>query len=308
MPCYHPLKGWRSKTNNKNGRRPIVFNRRDGYEDQPIELPCGQCVGCRLERSRQWAIRIVHEASLYEDNCFLTLTYNNENLPPDGSLKTEHFQEFMKRFRMKNSIKVPYSSLKTRRICHKRYTLRKIRFFHCGEYGDQEGRPHYHACIFNYNFRDKKLYSRNNGFPLYTSEELQALWPHGFCTIGSLTFETAAYTARYIMKKVTGDKAEDHYNGKKPEYITMSRRPGIGKTWFEKFKSDIYPHDYVVINGKKVGVPKFYDQLLEEKELLKIKSLRKYEAYNHMENNTLRRLLDRETCKIAQTSTLKRSL
>jgi len=288
MPCYHPLKGWRSKTNNKNGRRPIVFNRRDGYEDQPIELPCGQCVGCRLERSRQWAIRIVHEASLYEDNCFLTLTYNNENLPKDGSLKVEHFQKFMKRLRQKYP--------------------KTIRFFHCGEYGDQEGRPHYHACIFNHNFGDKKLYSRNNGFPLYTSEELETLWPYGFCTIGSLTFETAAYTARYIMKKVTGAKAEDHYNGKKPEYTTMSRRPGIGKTWFEKFKADIYPHDYVVINGKKVGVPKFYDQLLEEKELLKIKSLRKYEAYNHMENNTLRRLLDRETVKIAQTSTLKRSL
>lgn len=286
MPCYRPLRGWRSRTCNPSGRRPIVFNRRDGYNDLEIEIPCGQCIGCRLERSRQWAIRIMHEASLYDENCFLTLTYNDEHLPLDGSVHVEEFQKFMKRLRKQIDV--------------------KIRFFHCGEYGDDEGRPHYHAIIFNYDFSDKKLHKIDNGNRLYTSETLQKLWPFGYCLIGSVTFESAAYVARYILKKVTGDKAADHYQGRKPPYVTMSRRPGIGAAWLEKYKTDVFPHDFVIMNGKKVGVPKFYENILDEKTLLNLKSKRKYKAYEHAENNTLRRLIDRETVKLSQISTLRR--
>ncbi|MDO3651330.1 rolling circle replication-associated protein, partial [Nocardia mangyaensis] len=200
----------------------------------------------------------------------------------------EHFQKFLKRLRNSQPLKT-------------------IRFFHCGEYGDQGGRPHYHACIFNHDFTDKEHYKTVGDYPLYHSKELSRLWPYGFCTIGTLTFETAAYTARYITKKITGPEAEQHYNGRKPEYITMSRRPGIAKQWLNQYKSDVYPNDYVIVNGKKCGAPKFYDQQLSDDELLKIKSKRKYKAMEHTENNTLRRLVDRETVQLSRSTQLKRS-
>lgn len=292
MPCYRPLTGWRSKTLNENGKRPIVFKLKDAHEPtafDALEIPCGRCIGCRLEKSRQWAIRCVHEASLYEDNCVLTLTYDNKHLPADGSLHVEHYQKFMKRLR-------------------KHFTGRKIRFLHCGEYGDEGGRPHYHACLFNLDFEDKQFFKKSEkGDHLYTSELLQKLWPFGFCLIGSLTFESAAYVARYITKKVTGDLAEEHYQGRKPEYITMSRNPGLAKGWYEKYKSDIYPDDFVVVNGKKIGVPKFYDNQLQEEELKKYKNKRKYRAYQNKENNTYSRLFVREHIQTERAKLLKRS-
>lgn len=289
MPCYRPIRAWHSRTLNPSGKRSIVFKQSEAYDPiNHIDLPCGQCVGCRLERSRQWAIRCVHEAQLYDDNVFVTLTYNDENLPKDGSVNVKHFQDFMKRLR-------------------KHFSERKIRFFHCGEYGDRFMRPHYHAIFFNLDFPDKKLHQVKDGTRLYTSEVLERLWSFGFCIIGAVTFESAAYVARYITKKVTGDKADEHYKGKKPEYITMSRRPGIGSEWYRRFESDIRSGDFVVINGKRVGVPKFYDSKLSDSELLEIKKSRKYEAYQHKDNNTLNRLKVREICHESRGLLLKRS-
>ena len=159
-------------------------------------------------------MRCHHEASLYQDNCFITLTYSDEHLPSDKSLHVDHFQKFMKRLR-------------------KRFG-EGVRYYHCGEYGEKYMRPHYHACLFNFDFPDKKIWKENNGNRLYISESLSELWPFGFVTIGDVTFESAAYVARYIMKKVNGDLAESHYErvdwdtGEvyhlKPEYTTMSRR------------------------------------------------------------------------------------
>ena len=231
MPCFSPLKGWYSKDRTKLGKRSIVFNPRDGLLDRPIAVPCGQCIGCRLERSRQWATRCVHEASLHENNCFITLTYDDAHLPSDLSLNLVHFQKFMKRLR-------------------KRFGD-GIRFFHCGEYGENFGRPHYHACLFNFDLPDRVLWSTRSGVNLYTSHILSSLWPFGFVTVGDVTFESAAYVARYVMKKVTGKNAQDHYEWvhpitgqvyeRAPEYVTMSRRPGIGKGWLEKYMSDVFP-------------------------------------------------------------------
>jgi len=310
MPCYKPLKAWRKKTLNDSGKRGITFRLQDGYQDMPVEIPCGQCIGCRLERSRQWAIRCVHEASQYENNSFITLTYNNENLPEDWSLNKKHFQDFMKRLRKKNQ--------------HK-----KIRFFHCGEYGknDKEddpneiGRPHYHACIFNHDFPDKELWSIRDGIPLYRSDELEKLWPKGFSTIGDVTFESAAYVSRYITKKITGDKAEEHYNHTnletgetnklEPEYTTMSRRPGIGRDWYDEFKDDVHPSDFLVIRGKKVRPPKYYDALLEiedEEEYKKIKAKRIKEAKKNKQENTRERLDTKEKIKQVQFKMLPRNI
>lgn len=308
MPCYHPLKGWRSRIVNASGKRSIVFNRNSGFSDLPVEVPCGQCIGCRLERSRQWAIRCVHEAQLHQSNCFITLTYNDDNLPSAGSLCLRDFQLFMKRLRKKYG--------------------EGIRFFHCGEYGEKLGRPHYHACLFNFDFPDKVLYKTNNGFRLYNSESLQELWPYGFAVIGDVTFESAAYVARYVLKKITGKKAEteDPATGLRPyevvdpdgviqvrqaEYVTMSRRPGIGSGWFEKYKSDVFPSDFIVMNGKKVGVPKFYDRCMELEDpesFGKIKNKRKYQASLRADDNTSLRLEVKEKCAQARLSMLPRPI
>ena len=293
MPCYHPITAYRAASgkNPKTGKWPIVFDIKNGYKDMPVQIPCGRCIGCRLEKSRQWAIRCVHEASLYSDNCFITLTYDNEHLPSDLSLDKSHFVLFMKRLRKK------YGD--------------GIRFFHCGEYGELYKRPHHHACLFNFDFPDKKLWSTREGIPLYTSESLQKLWPYGYSTIGAVTFESAAYVARYVMKKITGDKAEAHYNGREPEYITMSRRPGIAREWFEKFKTDVYPQDFCIIrNNIKCKPPKYYDNLYDltnSEDFRKIK-LRRLKLASQSPNNTPDRLLVRERVKSLKVAKLKRTI
>lgn len=303
MPCYHPIKGYRSKTKNDSGKRPLVFNRTHGYYDRPVTVACGQCIGCRLERSRQWAIRCLHEAQLYDRNCFITLTYDNEHLPENNSLVLEDFQKFMKRLR-------------------KHAAPQKIRFFHCGEYGEKHQRPHYHACIFNYDFDDKQHYSTRNHCRLYVSDTLRSLWSFGFSTIGDVTFESAAYVARYITKKVTGKAAVDHYNDidyetgevlseRLPEYVTMSRRPGLGKGWLEKYKTDVYPDDFIVIRGRKVRVPRFYDtnyELDEPENFNNIKQRRLQNAKKYENDNNYKRLEVKEQCKKERIKLLSRSL
>jgi len=304
MTCYFPMQGYRSKFLSERGKRKVVFNPKEALGTEKsfqVTVPCGQCVGCRLERSRQWAIRCMHEASLYEDNCFITLTYSNKYLPKDRSLDVSHFQKFMKRLR-------------------KRFG-EGIRFFHCGEYGSKYGRPHFHAILFNFDFSDKYFWEDRKGFKLYRSPILEELWPFGHSSVGSATFESAAYVARYIMKKVTGDAADEHYwtsvdpvTGEvfklKPEYTTMSRRPGIGKSWFERFGTDVFPKDEVVVRGKKLRPPKYYDSLYElydPEDFERIKVRRKQNSRIFVSNNTPDRLDVRHKIKKIQTSRLVRN-
>lgn len=304
MPCYHPISGYYSATRNANGKRSVVFSRSGALVDRPVTIPCGRCIGCRLERSRQWAVRCVHESSLHADNCFITLTYDNSNLPSDGSLDISHFQKFMKRLRKRLG-----------------KAGKRVRFFHCGEYGETFGRPHYHACLFGYDFPDKELYKEVNGCKLYTSKILQELWPFGFSTIGDVTFESAAYVARYVMKKVTGPMAEDHYSrvdldtgevfSISPEYVTMSRRPGIGAGWLDKFEGDVYPSDFLVLRGVKMRPPRFYDnryELVDPVALDKLKAKRCREGKKFVDNSTPERLHVREVVQRARLTQLKRSV
>lgn len=256
MTCFFPLHAYKtkSKTSDKN---LIVFSRPREKRPVELDLPCGQCIGCRKERTRQWGLRCMHEASLYEDNCFLTLTYDDQHLPigdhfcdrcvvphvVGGSVCVSDFQDFMKRLR-------------------KHAKGQKIRFLHCGEYGEVLSRPHYHALLFNYDFDDKQFFSERNGNKVYTSPTLSSLWSKGFAVIGSVSFESASYVSGYALKKVTGERAEAHYRSRKPEYITMSRRPGIGKGWYEKFKADVYPRDRVIVRGFPSRPPRAYDNWL----------------------------------------------
>lgn len=251
MPCYFPLQAFRARHMTKNGKRAITFDVRESDSSEILFLPCSRCIGCRLERSRQWALRCMLEASEHIRNCFITLTFNDENLPKDNSLDVRYFQNFMKKLRKK------YGN--------------GIRFFHCGEYGDKYGRPHYHAILFNHDFDDKVLWKNSGQFPLYRSSALEKLWPYGYSSIGNVTFESAAYVARYVMKKVTGDGAWTHYLDvetgviKKPEYTTMSRKPGIASNWFSRFSSDVYPHDFMFLRGRKMKPPKYFDRMFESK-------------------------------------------
>lgn len=201
----------------------------------------------------------------------------------------------------------------------KRFPGKLIRYYQCGEYGEENGRPHYHACIFNHDFEDKILWQVRDDVPLYISETLQSLWPIGFSTIGDVTFESAAYVARYVMKKITGEKAERHYQSVdtdtgeifniEPEYNTMSK--GIGKQWYKKFKQDTYKDDSIIMRGIKMQPPKYYDSIYEIEnpdELLLIKKQRKRRALKHKDDNTIERLIVREKVKRAQLNQLKRKL
>lgn len=305
MPCYHPLDAFQERP----GLAPY-FGERRRPSDNALQLPCGQCIGCRLDKSRDWALRCMFEAGQYMDNSFITLTYDDENLPKGNSLVVSHFQKFMKRLR-------------------KRYAYKKIRFFQCGEYGEELKRPHYHAILFNHRFEDQELWSERLGNKLYVSEELMELWPFGFSTVGEVTFESAAYVARYVTKKVTGKLADkinedtglkhyeriDAFSGEivnvLPEYCTMSRRPGIAKAWFDKYRSETYRDDYVILQGKKVSVPRYFDRLLKESDerlLRVIKNERKIRLLEHKENNTEERLRVREEVKKSQFGMLKRGL
>lgn len=305
MPCYHPLEVYRSRTGG------ITFSRSQAWSDKKdVKISCGQCIGCLLQRSLVWALRCNHEAQCHESNSFVTLTYNEENLPEGGTLVPDHFQKWLKRLR-------------------KRISPNKIRFFGCGEYGDKNSRPHYHALLFGYDFPDKKLHKvTRRGDRLYTSEELNLSWtnpdtkqPYGHALIGDLTFQSAAYVARYCTKKITGEKAATHYqnvdpytgeiNQLVPEFSRMSRRPGIGREWFQKYKSDVYPGDFCEINGKKMQPPAYYDKLheeLHEEAHRKIIRARKKNGLRYADDNTPERLKVREKVHQARAKTLKRSL
>lgn len=241
---------------------PVGVYRTNG---ELVLRPCGQCVCCRINYSRQWALRCVHESQMHDENCFITLTYNNENLPEDGSLDKRHFQKFIKDLR--RSLEDDEGK-----------TIKPIRFFGCGEYGSMNARPHYHICLFGHDFEDKEVFkydarkfqkSWTKGFDhtIYISDALAEIWEKGFCTIGDLTLESAAYVARYVTKKITGSSPEslqiqkEKYGDRLKEFALMSRRPGIGKPWFDKYGSDVYPKDFVTVNGKKFRPPRYYDSL-----------------------------------------------
>lgn len=257
MPCYRPIAGWRSRQVSSSGRRRIVFNPSDGYKDLPVQIPCGQCIGCRLDRSRQWALRCCQEAKLHVFNSFITLTFDDEHLPKDNSLSKRELQLFFKSLRKE---------------IEKNEPGKKIRYYACGEYGETGDRPHYHAIIFGHDFDDKQYIKSINGNRLYTSDTLSSVWGKGFVTIGNVSFDSAAYVARYCTKKITGDKAESHYNGRQPEFSLMSTGResggGIGGPYFKKFYSDFERADGRILHDGRLLKParyynKIYDSITE---------------------------------------------
>lgn len=328
MACFHPLRAFQTAAGVFFSRQTVVGD----YKE--IELPCGQCRGCRLERSRQWAIRCVHEAQMHWDNCFITLTYSDEFLPQVvpgvGTLRYSDFQQFMRRLRKRvYSLPAEFktgdrpggsSGLSALGVRSNEQSV--VRFYMCGEYGSRTLRPHFHACLFGIDFVDKKYFKlSDSGSKCYTSAVLSELWPYGDSLVGSLTFESAAYTARYCMDKVNGDAAAAHYSvantetgeifRREPEFNHMSLKPGIGAGWYEKFSTDVYPDGEVVVRGKLCRAPRYYDKRFakdDPAEFAELATRRELVGYGKRADNTYERLAVRERVCEARLSFLKRSL
>lgn len=282
MPCYHPV--------------GLVRDRKI------LHVKCGQCIGCRLARSREWAVRCVHEASLYEANAFVTLTYAPGHLPVGGSLVASEIPEFIRRLR-------------------RRCGSRSVRYFACGEYGDVCQRPHYHALLFGFYPGDAEFsHTTDAGEKVYVSADLDQVWGLGRTLTGAVTFESAAYVARYVAKKITGAGAKEHYESvdtetgevfsRLPERSWMSLKPGIGQGWLQRYLDDVYPSDEVVVRGHRNPVPRYYDKLLELGrpdllESLKLGRIKRGAARSVGDVPTLRA---EEVVKQAQVGFLKRSL
>jgi hypothetical protein len=250
----------------------------------------------------------MHEAKMHDENSFITLTYSDQNLPPNNSLRKADVQAFLK---------------KLRHYCWRKYG-KKIRYFMCGEYGENFGRPHYHIILFGHDWEDKKYkFTSDSKSRVYTSETLNEIWGLGLTSTGNVTFESAAYVARYVMKKVTGKPAPEHYGEiiddttgeiklkKIPEYNTMSLKPGIGATWYEKYKSDVYPSDQVIIRNKETKPPRYYDKLFNRTNPLEFEAIqhnREKAAKEKFQDNTLERLQVKEKVTEAKLNLLKRKL
>lgn len=289
MPCYHPLKAWQQAP----GVKP-VFAFKAGYQE--LTLPCGRCIGCRLERSRQWAVRVMHEDSMHDQSYFLTLTFDKDHYPDLSKPIYPYFQGFMKRYRA-------------------RFPDLEIRFYMCFEYGENFGRPHFHACIFGHLPDDAVLYKRTfSGDNLYTSSLLESLWPYGFCPFGDVTFASAAYIARYCTKKITGDAADEHYTLTDPdtgeiirrpsEFNRMSLKPGIGARWIDRYHTDVYPSDEVIVRGRPVKPPRYYDKRfgdrIDPEFFLEVKEKRLLDMQKNLDDNTPERLAVKEKIAVAR--------
>jgi hypothetical protein len=241
LSCFKPLQAWMTSQGLSFVERGDVLYR--------VEIPCGQCVGCRARRRSDWALRIMHEARYWPSSCFLTLTYAPEHLPPDGGLRHRDFQLFAKRLR-------------------KRFS---IGYYMCGEYGDETRRPHYHAALFGHSFSSDRVPRGKSGSGnlFYSSAELSRYWILGNSTVQDLTPQSAGYVAGYVMKRATGAKlaafgqadADGVLTELRPEYGAMSK--GIGARWVAEFGRDVYPHDFVVSDGVKRRPPRYYDRYLK---------------------------------------------
>jgi len=293
MPCYKPLGAFWDGSGGSVGFSPTKARQRR------LELPCGRCIGCRLERSRQWAVRIAHESQMHDFSCFVTLTFDDEHLPPDRSVKKRHVQDFMRRLRA--SVSHP------------------VRYFGVGEYGSETWRPHYHLILFGIHFSDQvRLRDTPAGHSLFRSPHLEKLWPYGHSSFGAVSFDSARYVAGYCVKKVGGEKAAEHYRrvdfstGEvfvlRPEFALMSRRPGIGAGWFAKYGRDCYPSDSVVFEGHPGKPPRYYDVLAAKAlpvELESVQASRLKRAFARFDESMPKRLRVREAVTKARVSQSK---
>lgn len=248
MACCRPVRACQDSGGQVRIGAPGRF---DGRE---LQLPCGKCIGCKMDRSRSWSLRIKHEAALYDSNVFATFTYADECLPGSLSLEYQDFQLMMKRLRKRLS-----------GVTESPDGRRPIRFFAAGEYGSRYRRPHFHAILFNCHFPDSQRWWNGDS----RSTIAEGLWRKGDVNLGDFSLERAAYVAGYTVEKRYGEAAKDHYedvvnvatgevSSRRPEFCQMSRGPGIGAWWYERYRQDLYKGYLTDGEGQRVKLPRYY--------------------------------------------------
>lgn len=320
MPCYEPnIIFMRHTPGNPKGEMIKYINSRKpefaGYEiydklqkeeekkwqwqkalnmpwNEYMKVPCLQCIGCQETYSKEWAIRCMLEAQQWKQNFFLTLTYDEDNIPRDDELVNKKTGEVFENDNWLQGHLVPEHLTaffkKLRRHYEYHYNHDNIRFYACGEYGDQTKRPHYHAVVFNLPIEPDKLkvhHISKNGDILWECDKIQKIWGKGFVSLAEVNWDTCAYVARYVMKKMKGWKEDEFYyeQGMSPEFVRMSRKPGIGLQFFDDHFQDIYKNDEIILKGHRekiqpVKPPSYYDRkydLLDHEALTAIKEKRK---------------------------------
>lgn len=265
MKCFFPKPAWYSKTKAANGGFAITFKIAEAQTDYQILVPCGGCLGCRMTRKMDWAMRISHEARYHQKSMFLTLTFRPSDLPLDNSLSKGIMQKYIQDLR--------------------NYARgERISYFLAGEYAPGKkknpqtgipfpGRPHYHLIILGAEFDDQvSIDTGSKGDTVYTSADCEKLWPYGNNYIGKVTPASAAYCAGYIVDKMTGPLGELHYVTDdpeegllniEPEFQLQSTRPALGKSWFDEYHADIQK-GFITDKGQKREVPRAYERWLEQ--------------------------------------------
>lgn len=283
MACFHPKTAYLPLDGGRLTFREPVACGVDEYRQ--ISVNCRKCFGCRKARARDWGIRCWHESKMHEFSVAVTLTYDNEHLPFGGQLQPRDVELWMKRLR-------------------KALEPERIRFFEVGEFGGLRGRPHYHVLLYGHGFPDRKPRGRSvSGFPLYESKLLTDSWGKGMVAFNDVTLESAMYAAQYALKKLGDDDADDPRAGQ--EFSRMSRRPGIGRGFMDRYYGDMFRRDWcgvVVPGGKEFPVPDYYLRVLREwceEDYLAVKERRVAEAALRFAELQADRLAVREECAVA---------
>lgn len=317
--CLYPRFAKFSQTFKPNGKRDIYFVSSDKrFDPDTIVIPCGKCEDCKLDYARDWSVRCMCESTLWNDNYFVTLTYNDENLPEAlpvcsfSDLEIENFQSLVdmsddtisfdevlydkiaenrmlgNEFFMSPLVPKHFTQfMKSVRQRWKRdYNFEGIRFFGCGEYGSKSLRPHYHLIMFNFPIFDLQLYKYNNGNPLYVSEVLNSVWNKGYVVIGKVSPQSCGYVARYNYKKQI---SKQNIFGVPHEFVRMSRNPGIASMYFSKHYEELVKSQFsVYFDGREYRNISYFKRLACGFDLDTLRDINSYsEVVNALRDRTL---------------------
>lgn len=289
MSCTNPFTLYLNREAMHGEKVKFPKNRSDeahlltlGYKS--VEVPCGNCLACKYDYSKQWSLRNLKELEHSRSGYFITLTYSDSFL----TFSEKHNIATLVPFELSDFIK------KYRTFQKSKYNNDNIRFFACGEYGDHTFRPHYHVLLYNAVIPDLEFFTSSHGNSYYLSREMQRIWKHGNIIIGDITVESASYVAGYCTKKVEGYDSKLYQElDVQPEFLRMSRRPGIGYLDNDTVLS-LYEHDEIFgKNGVRMKPPRYYDKILEKlnPDLLEdVKDFRLEKMFNYRRN--LKRLTD----------------
>lgn len=306
MSCYHPLHQYFQKYSDGSEKHIFVDDNSvlpftDGYGNtwfNSRDVPCGQCIGCRLDRSREWALRCMLEAREHKNNVFVTLTYDDEHLPFNGNFQLDNYGEIVTDViptLQKTDVQLYIKRLRSR--LQYQYGHDGLRVYYCGEYGSKTQRPHYHLILFNLPDLEYTLVSRScAGYPLFSNEIISDCWNKGFVVCGEVNYETCAYTARYIMKKALG-KYADVYQRLciDPEFVCMSRNPGIARNYYDEESHKFYEFDKITITGSDgkplvAKPPRYFDKLFDIDDPVRMDQIKKARARSAEESEKVRSL------------------